>query len=615
MLKNITYFILLFYFANSAISQTDSLKKLFPKQSGKKQVQTIIDLAYALSTEDTKASKFYGKLAEEKAIKLGDSTMLATVWNDWSFTFMYAQELDSFLLLNQKAYHYRTLLKDSMGMAKSLSKIGNAYFEKGNYKKCLHANFKCLEYFKKLDTDDFNEQIYGNISAAFERLSSYEESLKYAILSEKIAIEHNNPYTAIRSGIGIGIAYANLNKVNEARFKYLSLIPQTKEYLMEEDLATIYQNLGVLESRCGNLSLGLEYYEKALTIYRNANDKVGLSLILTNLANRCMDANKPLLAEPYLNEALIISKELGSFYSLRQTYQLFSRFETLRGNYKESDKYLELFMMYTDSISNKSNLDAIAEMQVKYNTEQKELLLTKAEIKNKNFMIIILVSGLFILLLVIGIYLISQRRKLDRQKSELQTLQKLEDERSRIARDLHDNLGAELTLITSKIDFKSYKSVSDSERKDLDEIGVISRNANHLLRETIWSIHQSNITLEELSNKAGAYAGRIFEDSKVEVKMDYSNPDHVFSPPTALHLFRIIQESVNNSFKYSDASEVTLIITPHNLIIRDNGKGFDLQTVQKGYGLQNLTQRAKEINGDYNIDTQIGKGTTITISF
>lgn len=616
MLKISPYIVLLLLITtNVTVAQIDSLKRVYPSQKGKRQVQTIIDLAYALSTEDTKASKHYGKLAESKAFSLKDSTMIATVWNDWSFTYMYAQELDSFLLLNQKAYHYRTLLKDTMGMAKSLSKIGNAYFEKGNYKKCLHANFKCLDYFKSLKTEDFNEQIYGNISAAFERLENYDQSLKYAKLSEEIALQHENPYTAIRSGIGIGIAYANLKREKEARSKYLTLVPALIEYEMDQDLATVYQNLGVLESKLGNLELGLQYYEKALAIYRNSNDKVGLSLILTNLANRCMDANKPQPAEPYLMEALSISKELGSYYSLRQTYQLLSRFETLRGDFKKADSYLEMYMIYTDSISNKTSLDAIAEMQVKYETEEKELLLSKAVIRNKNFLIILLIAGGFILFLVIGIYMITQRRKLDKQKSRLITLQKLEDERSRIARDLHDNLGAELTLITSKIDLKAFKSNSENEKNELDEIGSISRNANHVLRETIWSIHQSSISLEELCNKSKAYAERIFADSSTNIVLDYSKPDFVFSPATALHLFRIIQESINNSFKYSEASEVKITISPNRIVIFDNGNGFDLETVKKGYGLQNLAQRANEIQGEYLIDTEVGKGTRIQVTF
>ena len=112
-----------------------------------------------------------------------------------------------------------------------------------------------------------------------------------------------------------------------------------------------------------------------------------------------------------------------------------------------------------------------------------------------------------------------------------------------------------------------------------------------MLRETIWSIHQESITLEELCNKAKSYATRIFENTSVRVDLEASERDYIFSPAMAHHLFRIIQESRNNACKYASASEVMITISLKNISIKENGKGFEVETVQKGYGLQNLAQR------------------------
>src|SRR5690606_20163527 len=111
-----------------------------------------------------------------------------------------------------------------------------------------------------------------------------------------------------------------------------------------------------------------------------------------------------------------------------------------------------------------------------------------------------------ILILIIIIVLIAQRRKMDRQKSTISILQNLETERTRIARDLHDNLGAELTMISSKLDMKAFKTSNEADKKDLAEIREISSNANFVLRETIWSIHKQELTIDELYRKADEYA-------------------------------------------------------------------------------------------------------------
>src|SRR5690606_9272616 len=142
--------LILFFVSFSTLGQVEELIKSYPKQKGKERVQSIIDISYGLHTEDVAKSKYYGTLAEKEAKKLGDSAMLATVWNDWSFVYLYNGNVDSALLLNQQALNYRTLLKDTIGMAKSLNKVAMAYYEKGEYAKSLSANFKSLNYFKQL---------------------------------------------------------------------------------------------------------------------------------------------------------------------------------------------------------------------------------------------------------------------------------------------------------------------------------------------------------------------------------------------------------------------------------------------------------------------------------
>ncbi len=203
---------------------------------------------------------------------------------------------------------------------------------------------------------------------------------------------------------------------------------------------------------------------------------------------------------------------------------------------------------------------------------------------------------------------------MQKERLKLDALEKIEKERTRIARDLHDNLGAELSLISSKIDIQSFKNKNTALQVELDQISTISKSANHQLRETIWSINQPRINHGELVRKIKEYGERIFENSEVSFETSTTSEDIDLSPVVGLYLFRICQEAINNSFKYGNASTVFVSLKPNELIVGDNGVGFDITTVRQGYGLNNIKERVAEIDGTLKIESN-SEGTKVIVSF
>lgn len=595
--------------------QVDSLKKIYPHLKGKERVQALIDISYYQSLSNPEESKRFGKMAEKEAHKLGDSSMLATVWNDWSIVYFYAGELDSSLLLNRKAYHYRQQLRDTLGMAKSLNKIASTYYEMGLHDKCLRANLTSLSYFEQLGQEQYFCQVYTNIGNVYDRINQPELAMKYHARSIVAAQKIGNLDAEVTSRINIANSYRVLGKVQKAREEYLNVIPKIERLERPEYLAGVYQGLGVLEREAGNLDAGIAYYEKSLAKYREVGAMSGVTLVAVNLGNAYLDKKEFERAEKYFNEGLTIALTMHSHYNIRHAYKGLTRLENLKGNFERADLYFDRYVAHMDSIYNEESTKAISEMQVKYETEQKDKLLAQAALKEKNATILLLAAGGSILVLLILVGWVVQRRKLDRKNAAIRNFQNLERERSRIARDLHDNLGAELTMITSKLDMKSFRTTMQADKDDLDEIGAISRNANHVLRETIWSIHKEHITIDELHRKAKEYTERILSDTKIEYSVECTDKETVLSPSLALHLFRIIQESVNNAFKYSECTVLTIDIRSTRLVIKDNGKGFDLAHVVAGYGLQNMQQRTNEFGGQLLIKTAPGEGTEIFVSY
>lgn len=611
-LNKLSLLILLFA-SFSTLSQVDELKKKYPKQKGEERVMTLLDICFYQATSNNTEAIRFGKMAEFEAKKIGDSALLATVWNDWSIPYFYKGNLDSSLLLNKKALNYRTKLKDTLGMAKSLNKIANTYYEMGVHDKSLQAHFKSLRYFKQEQADQFLCQVYTNIGNIYDRINNSEKALYYHSLSIQEALKFENKPAEAIARINKANSLRELGRYNDSKNEYHTVLPLLDELEMIEHKAGVYQGLGVIERESENVNGAIDYYEKALTYYRKANTKGGISLVLVNLGNCYTDKKQYDQAENYLQEGLKLALETKSYYNIRHAYKFLMRLENLKGNYKAADAYFTLYIENMDSIYNDNSTQALAEMQVKYDTEQKELELAQQKIKTKNATIWLLVFGVFTVVLIAVSWYFAQKKRIEKKNAELQNIRNLEKERIRIARDLHDNLGAELTMITSKIDAKAFRSTNLAEQQELNELGTISRNANFVLRETIWSIHKEILTIDELVSKTKEYGQRIFANSPIQFHVHGEEETNTLSPAIALHLFRIIQEAVNNAFKYASCSEVIVTIKSHEVCIQDNGIGFDFETVKKGYGLQNIEVRVNEMNGSWSIQTK--QGTEIRIAF
>jgi signal transduction histidine kinase len=192
----------------------------------------------------------------------------------------------------------------------------------------------------------------------------------------------------------------------------------------------------------------------------------------------------------------------------------------------------------------------------------------------------------------------------------------LQLERERIARELHDNVGSRLTYLINKIEDGQEFFSSEEEASSLSSF---ARGAMRELRETIWALDKKEILPEELGNKVQELLW-LYKNKGSNVEMSWQHDNNLLVPLKsleALNIFRIIQEAVNNAVKYSGASDIKVLanFTGRNIhvLIADNGIGFDADCIDKGYGLLNMKKRAEEMNGQLQIKTAEGKGTTIDI--
>lgn len=568
----------------------------------------IFCVAYTFSQDDLKKyeneiAALNGKAKFEKYIKIiGENTTRSPQLS---------------IKLGEKAIKEIDTNKFTSQYAKLLHLTGDSYYLTGEYPKAFPLLEKSAKIYEKLNDIEDLPLVYISIGRFYRKVQNDCENAKnYYHKAETIYENTKNRQELATVHNYLGNVTETCDKDLE---KALSYYYKTEKYYQEvKDTIGLSYSLDFISQvlgQQGKFEDAIQKQSKALELRLAIKDSFAIAISYTNLGEiHLMQNNNPKSKENF-EKAYRITNKLN--YNDLNVY-LLGRLSDLCYEQKDFEcalNYLKLQKEVADKMLNEQKHKQIAEMTTKFETEKKELELEDERIKNKNktLLLILLVGAILVLIIVIS--LIIQRRKMDRQKSTIANLQNLESERTRIARDLHDNLGAELTMISSKLDMKAFRTTNEADKKDLADIREISTNANFVLRETIWSIHKEELTIDELYHKAEEYATRILGGKAIRVSVIASNKSAVLSPALALHLFRIIQESVNNASKYADCSELRILINEAKVEIVDNGRGFDAETVQKGYGLQNMQQRAKEFNGTIRIETEAGKGTSVIVEF
>jgi len=204
----------------------------------------------------------------------------------------------------------------------------------------------------------------------------------------------------------------------------------------------------------------------------------------------------------------------------------------------------------------------------------------------------------------------------NRQQAELR--QAAEAERSRIARDLHDELGTGLTEV-SLLASAGLGQFQDGE-KIRNRFHTIAEKARALvlgLDVIVWAIDSKRNSLQSFADYLGGYARELFSSSAIVCRLRIRIERGAVALTEAVRhsLVLAAKEALNNVIRHAAATEVELHISQIgdqlHIVIADNGRGFDWNTIQRGNGLTNLQQRLEAMRGECHVESQPGKGTTV----
>ncbi|HMN25637.1 MAG TPA: triple tyrosine motif-containing protein, partial [Ignavibacteriaceae bacterium] len=202
---------------------------------------------------------------------------------------------------------------------------------------------------------------------------------------------------------------------------------------------------------------------------------------------------------------------------------------------------------------------------------------------------------------------IEQEKELEKQKI-----------RNRIAQDLHDEIGSNLSSISlmSELIQKDGKINSDVFAK-INRIYKVAKGSTQAMRDIVWLTNPSSDSLKDLISKMNEVARDMLGAMKWEFDFSKKISEINLLPETKRNVFFIYKEALNNILKHSDAGNVDIKLNVIDTIlcldIKDDGKGFNTNTGFSGNGLKNLQSRAKEINGKLKINSSPGNGTSLEL--
>ena len=524
---------------------------------------------------------------------------------------------------------------NSLGIIKSMMNKGGVLYQKGETKKATQEYVNALAIAEKKGYKNEIAALYKNIGLVYYSQGKTKEALTYNNKALAIFNQLKSKKDIAATYVNIGNCYFDDYQPQNALLNYNKALKLSKETNDNQTIAKLYNNIGsVYINDLQDTIKGIDYLLDALAIKKQMNNQNDLIIQYNNIAAVYLDIRKYDLALSYNDKAFELASKSGNLEELINVYDTYALINSAKKDFKKAYDYHKLYSKTKDSLLNIDNLKAVEEINTKYQTAEKEkqLLQKEAEAKKKTTTIIIL-SLLAFFIAIVGFLIYRQQRLKNvqqKQEFELQSAiaqienqNKLHEQRLAISRDLHDNIGAQLTFIISSVENLKFgfPTMETSIKNHLTKISDFTKTTIVELRDTIWAMNANEFTFDDLSSRIYNFiekAQSAKENTTFKFTVDDSLKNSKFSSLEGVNLYRTIQEAVNNAIKYADATEVSVQVQPKEngivIDISDNGKGFDLETIDFGNGIVNMQKRIEEIGGIFKIKSELTKGTQITIS-
>jgi signal transduction histidine kinase len=569
---------------------------------------------------DLEKTKRYCREGITLANKTGDLISVMKFYSYLGEAHEAQEHLDSALLFHQKALDAAIESEDQYMIANCYNTLAGRYNRLYNYSAGMDCYFKALDISEKMGNKEMYAMALCNIGGMYRGLDKSDKALDYFMKSDSVAAEIHESRIQKTVCSEIGIIYyekEDYDKALQYQQKALEISRANNQSTNSDIVNSMHRaeirslhGIAGIYVASGDYDQALKYAQESL-YYLEKYDDVQSQREAVNVWNHLAEVYFYRQEYPACEQAALKAWTIDST-DITVSYSIASTLAKVYIYLDKKEKAIYYFERLNEILQEKAEdhfNTALAEHEVKYEAEKKEMQIAALE-KEKTYFTRLAAAGFVIVLLalVAGILYFIFRKQKDKLMEKERILLASEavqsgenEERKRIARDLHDGLGGMLSSVQINLDsIERLENARELLSKSMEELRRISHN---LMPASLQ--YGIKPALEE------------FCRSLPNVHFHCFGLDEPLSEKINLLLYRCAHELVNNALKYADAGviNVQLAQTADNvtLTVSDNGCGFDITKQTQGMGLQYIRDRIAVVGGKIEINSSKSKGTETSI--
>lgn len=615
------------------------------------ELNSLLKRIHTLEDTDTKSAMALVKQAKDLSDRLKIDTLRGKIYMEEGLCNFYTGNYKRATVAFDSA---AVLLKKSNQVLylKALNDKANAEMYNSEYGSALNTFFECLDISNRVHNKKMTGQVLNNIGMVYESLRDPDNALLYEKRSLPYKMASQDKLLIARSYGNIGDAFS-LKEMHDSAIYYEQLAYRLYASVNDkEGMSNSLGNIGNTYSKKKLTDSSISYLLRAVAISKTLSNAENNANFENNLAEAYLEKNDLKKTWQYASLAEAYAPQITDNEFLQEHYDVMYQYFKKTGNTAQAFKYLEKLNAVNDSVFKEKINIQNQKIAFEYEYKQKKLKDSlvfqtqlsaserKAAASRNRFIISSLLLLLAAALGVIGysrIKLLEKKNIVAQQNSAMQeqkireletekqilasqaVLKGQEDERSRLAKDLHDGLGGLLSGVKhSIINMKDNMVISSDNaqgfEKSLNMIDVamkeLRRVAQNMMPEALAKFGLIEALKDYCASSCTSAVKIVFQSFGSELKIDSS---------TEIIIYRIIQELVNNSLKHANASQVMVQLVNGDdwvtLSVEDNGKGFDVNRLKgsTGAGWSNIKSRVEYLGGNMDLKSQEGTGTSVNI--
>lgn len=524
---------------------------------------------------------------------------------------------------------------------------GWIFQNKDEYDSATHYFLGALKIADSINDHKFSGEIANNLSILFWTIGDFKKAAKYASTAYSDGLELRDTMLISNGLFNLGNAKGKLKQYDTARILYhevkeLTTDPAKYNYVLFRALS----NDAAMLAEENKTDESIKKYEEILRFSRDVDPSL-MSYVYSGLGAAQLQKKDFENAESNLTKAISIAANANDKYSLRDNYLLMAKIRKAQSDFQSALLFREKYDSLNDMIMSETTTKNMQALEKKYNSAKKDnqiakqhlsIIENKSIIQKKNTLNTLLITAIIILLFfTLLVYrnlmnrhqILKQGEELKKQKilelekeKQLIAAQSLmkgqEEERTRLARDLHDGVGGLLSGV--KLSMSNMKgNVFLSEENALSMNNVIMQLDQSIaeLRRVSHNMMPESLINYGLKEALENYCETLNISGKIKVQLQTYGMEIRMEQSNEIVVYRMVQELLNNVVKHADAKNVLIQLVRKQdrftLTVEDDGKGFDLLKVKNGAGLQNIKARAEYLNGAVDVISSQGEGTSVTV--